>query len=105
MNLHKTCQLKVIPIKIIKLNADISAYFICLHSNCIDIGEFPQEFENANIIPVPKKKWKSDKTNNRSVNILQNFSEIYEKLVYNQLYDYFDKILVPSQCGFRKGYT
>ena len=61
MNLHKTCQLKVSPIKIIKLNADISAYFICLHSNCIDIGEFPQEFENANIMPVPKKKGKSDK--------------------------------------------
>ena len=25
--------------------------------------------------------------------------------MYNQLYDYFDNILFPSQCGFRKGYT
>ena len=30
---------------------------------------------------------------------------LYEKLMYNQLYDYFDNILFPSQCGFRKGYT
>ena len=24
--------------------------------------------------------------------------------MYNQLYDYFDNILFPNQCGFRKGY-
>ena len=27
------------------------------------------------------------------------------KLIYNQLYDYFDGILFPSQCGFRNGYS
>ena len=26
------------------------------------------------------------------------------KSMYNQLDDYFDNILFPSQCGFRKGY-
>ena len=36
---------------------------------------------------------------------LPNLSKIYGKLIYNQLYDYFDKILLPSQCGFRKGYS
>ena len=25
--------------------------------------------------------------------------------MYNQLYEYFDNILFPSQCGFRKGYS
>ena len=25
--------------------------------------------------------------------------------MYNQLYDYFDNTLFPSQCGFRKGYS
>ena len=57
MNVHKTCQLKDIPTKIIKMNSDIFANFICLHFNyCIDIGEFPQEFKSADIIPVHKKK-------------------------------------------------
>ena len=45
------------------------------------------------------------KNNYRPVSILPNLSNIYEKLIYNQLYDYFDKILLPSQCGFRKGYS
>ena len=25
--------------------------------------------------------------------------------MHNQLYEYFDNILFPSQCGFRKGYS
>ena len=25
--------------------------------------------------------------------------------MYNQLYEYFDNILFPSQCGVRKGYS
>ena len=41
MNVQKICQLKDIPTKIIKINADIFPYFICLHFNLrIDIGEF-----------------------------------------------------------------
>ena len=48
MNVHKPCQLKDIPTKIIKRNSDIFANFICLHFNyCIGIGEFLQEFKNA----------------------------------------------------------
>ena len=106
MNVHKTCQLKDIPTKIIKMNSDIFANFICLHLNyCIDTGEFPQKFKNADIIRVHKKNEKSDKTNYRLVSILPNLSKIYEKLIYDQLYDYFDKILLPSQCVFRKGYS
>ena len=62
MNVHKSCQLKDIPTKMIKMNSDIFANFICLHFNyCIDTGEFPQEFKNADIIPVHKKKEKSGK--------------------------------------------
>ena len=88
------------------MNSDIFANFVCLHFNyCIDTGEFPQEFRNADIIPVHKKNEKSDKTNYRPISILPNLSKIYEKLIYDQLYDYFDKILLPSQFGFRKGYS
>ena len=106
MNVHKTWQLKDIPTKIIKINSYIFANLICLHfSYCIDTGEFPQEFKNADIIPGHKKKEKSDKTNYRPVSVLPNVSKIYEKIIYNQLYDYFDKILLPGQCEFRKGYS
>ena len=52
-----------------------------------------------------KKPDKSDKTNYRPVSIPPNISKIYEKIIYNQLYEYFHDKLFPSQCGFRKGYS
>ena len=57
------------------------------------------------IVPVYKKNNKCEKENYRPVSIHLNFSKIYEKLMYDQLYDYFDDILFPNQCGFRKGYS
>ena len=61
--------------------------------------------ETCQLKDTPTKIIKSDKTNYRPVSILPNHSKIYEKLIYNQLYYYFDEILLPSQCGFCKGYS
>ena len=49
----------------------------------------------------PTKKDKCDKTNYWPVSILPIISKIYEKIIYNQLYKYFNRKLFPSQCGFR----
>ena len=43
--------------------------------------------------------------NSWPVSILLNISKIYEKIIYNQPYQYFDNKLFHSQCGFRKGYS
>ena len=51
------------------------------------------------------RKTTNAKKKTRPVSVLLNLSKIYEKLMYNQLYEYFDNILFPSQCGFRKGYS
>ena len=51
------------------------------------------------------KKDKSDKANYRLVTILPNISKLYEKMIYNQLYEYFHDKFFPSQCGFREGYS
>ena len=61
--------------------------------------------KHADIVPVYKKNNKCEKENHRPVSILSNLSKIYEKLIYNKLYDHFDNILFPSQCDFRKGYS
>ena len=87
------------------MNKDLIAKFIVENFNsCIDEGEFPSELKHADIVPIHKKKDKSDISNYRPVSILSNYSKVYEKLIYNQLYQYFKNILFPSQCDFRKGY-
>ena len=87
--------------KIIKLNKNLIATFIAENFNSgIAEGEFPSEFKHANIVPNHKKDDKSDKSNYRPLSILSNYSKVYENLIYNQLYQYFENILFPSQCGF-----
>ena len=88
------------------MNKEIFVSFIAKDfNNCVDKGVFPDDLKHADVTAIYKKKDKSDKTNYRLVSILSNISKIYEKLIYNQLYDYFDGILSPSQCGFRKGHN
>ena len=74
-----------------KLNSNLSSDLINKHFNyCIDKGKFPNDLKQGDIAPVYKKNNKCEKENYRPVSILSNLSKIYEKLIYNQLYDYFD---------------
>jgi hypothetical protein len=41
-------------------------------------------------------------SNYRSISILNNFSKIFEFIVYDHLYNFFKYRLNPSQHGFRK---
>ena len=66
---------------------------------CLGKRKFPCVFRHADVESVHKRKIKSDKANCRSDNILPNLSKIYEKLMYQQLYEHFNSILSPKQCG------
>ena len=72
---------------------------------CINKGEFPNDLKHDDIVPIYKKDKKREKENYRPVSILSSLSKIYEKLLYNLLYDYFNNILFPRQCGLPKGYS
>ena len=39
------------------------------------------------------------------MSILPVMSKIYERLMYDQMYKYFDQIFSKFQCGFRKGFS
>ena len=71
----------------------------------LDKGIFPESFKNANIIPIFKKKSRTEKSNYRPVSILHNLSKIFERLMFNQLSNYFRDILSKFQCGFRTGHS
>ena len=77
-----------------------------LHSfnNLIFDVTFPSELKKADEIPVFKKKDRNNVENYRPVSILPNFSKIYDRYLYDQMYKYFNLILSKWQCGFRKGF-
>ena len=57
------------------------------------------------VILIHKKDDKTDKENYRPISILPNLSKVYERLMYNQIYPYFDTLISKFQCGFRKGFN
>ena len=94
-----------IPVKIIKENRDLIAYFI-LHNfnNALSSSEYPASLKYAYITSIFKEDDKTDKTNCRPISILPNLSKIYERFMQNQMYPCLNQIYSRYQCGFRKGY-
>ena len=45
-----------------------------------------------------------DKTKYRPISILPTLSKVYEKILYHQIYKYFNNIFSKYLCGFRKGH-
>ena len=61
--------------------------------------------KRADVIPAFKEGDRSDKSNYRPVSILSNLSKNFERCLYYQIEDYFDRFISKFQCGFRKGYS
>ena len=102
----KASEASGIPVKLIKENRDLIAYFI-LHnfSNALSCSEYPASLKYADITPIFKKDDKTDKTNYRPISILPNLSKIYERLMQNQMFPYLNQIFSRHQCGFRNRYS
>ena len=59
----------------------------------------------TDVITIHKKDDKTDKENYRLINVLSNLSKVYERLMDNQIYSYFDTLFSKFHCGFRKGFN
>ena len=108
MNLDssKACQDSDIPTKVIKSNSDI--FTDALHSEfnrSLETSVFPLSIKLANVTPAHKKGNRSEKDNYRPVSILLNLLKVFERCIYNQIVQFFDKILSKHQCSFRKGHS
>ena len=74
-------------------------------NRCIDEGKFPSNLKNADVTPVYKKVDRLLKGNYRPISILPTLSKVYEKILYQQIYNYFNNIFSKFLCGYRKGYS
>ena len=106
LSTSKSCPVDSIPAKIIKSNEKLFTTIVSgSFNNTILKGDFPNNLKIANITPVYKSGERQVKENYRPISILSPISKIFERILYNQLYNTFDDILSMSQCGFRKGFS
>ena len=68
-------------------------------------GCFPDTWKKGNIIPVHKKENKNLVRNYRPISLLPIFGKIFEKVLYNNIFKYFNEnnFLSDKQSGFREG--
>ena len=82
-----------IHVKVIKENKDIIAFLINHDfNNSLSSSAFPTALKYADVRPIFKKDDQTDKENYRPISILPTLSKVYKRLIYNQMYPYFDKL-------------
>ena len=70
-------------------------------------GQFPSEWKEANITPVPKPGGKRDFNSLRPISVLPVLAKVLESLVASQLTDFLEtnKLLSDAQSGFRSNHS
>ena len=70
-------------------------------------GVFPSVFKTGKVSPIYKKDNKALIENYRPVSILPIFGKIFERIIYNRLYNFLTSkgVLQDEQFGFRKGHS
>ena len=69
----------------------------------IDTQQFPSEWKTAKVIPLFKKGQRYLLDNYRPISILPVVSKLMERILYDQMYEYFDQqnLFSKHQLGFR----
>ena len=71
----------------------------------IQKGVFPNELKIVGVRPIYKNNDETYLWNYSPISVLQCFSKILERIVYNRLYQhlYSNKMFYKNQLGFQKG--
>ena len=74
-----------------------------IFNNCINQSMFPDIWKRLNICPIHKKGDKQIINNYRPVSLLPICGKIFERIIFNSLYEYVEenKLLSVHQSGFR----
>ena len=106
LNTNKPTTFNNIPVKVIVENKDMLSQFLTkIFNDLLLSGMFPDPLKMADITPVHKKDNASNKENYRPVSILPSISKIFEKKIYEQIYNFMNNHLSEYLCGFRPGYS
>jgi len=101
---RKATGLDGISAHILKASCDVIAPQLAyMFNRSIKTSKFIDEWKVARVTPIHKGGSTSDINNYRPISVLPIISKIFEKLIFNQLYDYLttNNLLHSDQSGFR----
>ena len=73
-----------------------------LFNTSIETSQFPDSWKVARITPIFKDGDRAEKSNYRPISVLLVISKLFEKLVFNQLFQYMiqNGLFTSDQSGF-----
>ena len=101
---NKSSPISTYPVKVLKyISKIISPILASIVNKSLGNGIFPEQFKVARVIPLYKGGDKSTTGNYRPISVLPILSKVFERVVFNQLYNFLEKysLLNCSQYGFR----
>ena len=100
----KSTGLDKISASLLRECADLIAAPLCtIFNQSIVSGIFPDEWKFSKVIPLFKQGERSDLNNYRPISVIPVVAKVFERIIYDQLYDYFTvhKLISSHQSGFR----
>ena len=98
---HQVCKI------LIKISASVTKLYLCrLINHSFQLGAFPESLLLAIFIPIYNEGTKTEESN-YPISLLNVFSKIYERIIYNRIYLYFEKFSLISNkyFGFRSKHS
>ena len=91
----------------LKVKNLISLPLSIIINQTLNTGIFPDTLKVAKVRPLYKKGDDRSFSNYRPISLLPSFSKIFEKVIYQQTYSYFqtNNLLYSSQYGLRSGHS
>ena len=89
------------------LKNEISKPLTVIINQMLKTGIFPDSFKTSKIVPLFKKGDHGLLTNYRPISLLPTISKVFERVIYDQMYLYFNNnnLLADEQFGFRKNHS
>ena len=89
------------------IKSDIAKPLALIINQCINAGIFPEKMKIARVLPIYKKNENYLFGNYRPVSLLPSLSKVFERIIHDQLYQYFVKneLFYVNQYGFRKHHS
>ncbi|CAB3981583.1 Hypothetical predicted protein, partial [Paramuricea clavata] len=93
-----------IPSRLLKeCSEEITVPVTTLFNKSLSTGVFPNQWKDANLVPIHKAERKSIVSNYRGISLIDQLSKILEKGVFGRLFDFVSPKLTPWQHGFFPG--
>ena len=95
----KATGLDNIPCKLLKIAADVVAPSLtCIFNQSLLTGIYPSDWKLAKVTPIFKNGSKTDLNNYRPISVIPAVAKIFEKIIYDQLYNYLNVNDLLTSC-------